>query len=107
MRDGVRLYLVYSLRGQSIVNIDNIENTLWTPSLASILTANTFQDRILGKSEMMTLPNRCTWIATGNNIRIAGDLPRRCVLIKIDAKVPQPWRRDPSIFYSSQLVGMG
>ena len=92
------------LRGQSIVTIDNIENTLWTPSLASILTANTFQDRILGKSEMMTFPNRCTWIATGNNIRIAGDLPRRCVLIKIDAKVPQPWRRDPAIFTHPNLL---
>ena len=92
------------LRGQSIITIDNIENTLWTPSLASILTANTFQDRILGESKMMTLSNRCTWIATGNNIRIAGDLPRRCVLIKIDAKVPRPWQRQASSFTHPDLL---
>jgi hypothetical protein len=92
------------LRGQSIITIDNIENTLWTPSLASILTANMFQDRILGESKMMTLSNRCTWIATGNNIRIAGDLPRRCVLIKIDAKVPRPWQREASSFTHPNLL---
>jgi hypothetical protein len=92
------------LRGQSIITIDNIENTLQAASLASILTAHTFQDRVLGQSLMITLPNRATWIATGNNIHVGGDLPRRCVWIKIDPKIPRPWQRDIAKFAHPDLL---
>jgi hypothetical protein len=91
------------LRGQPIVTIDNVEHTLMTPSLAALITAETFQDRVLGRSEMMTLPNQCTLIATGNNIKLAGDMPRRCVLVRINPRVPHPWRRDPSLFVHPEL----
>lgn len=92
------------LKGQLVVTIDNIESTLWAPSLAAILTATTFQDRILGRSEMAILPNRTTWIATGNNIRLAGDLPRRCIWVRLDAKIARPWLRDVSQFQHPHLT---
>jgi len=92
------------LKGQLVVTIDNIETTLFAPSLAAILTATTYQDRILGRSEMVILPNRTTWIATGNNIRLAGDLPRRCVWIRMDAKMARPWLRDLDCFKHPRLI---
>jgi hypothetical protein len=36
---------------------------------------------------------RATWIATGNNIQLCGDLPRRCYWIRLDARESRPWQR--------------
>ena len=91
------------LKGQMVVTIDNVEYDLWTPSLAAILTATTYQDRILGRSEMVQLPNRTTWLATGNNIRLRGDLPRRCIWIRMDARMARPWLRDRNDFKHPDL----
>jgi len=92
------------LRGQLVAVIDNIEGTLYAPSLAAILTATTFQDRILGRSELVTLPNRTTWIGTGNNIKLTGDLPRRCIWVRMDAGMARPWLRDASGFKHPHLI---
>jgi hypothetical protein len=93
------------LKGQLVVTIDNIEYDLSTPSLAAILTATTYQDRILGRSEMVILPNRTTWLATGNNIRLRGDLPRRCIWVRMDARMARPWLRDKKGFKHPDLPG--
>ena len=81
------------LDGSTIITIDNIEGTLYAPSLARVLTADRWQDRILGQSKNAILPQRATWIGTGNNIQLGGDLPRRCYPIRLDAKVDKPWQR--------------
>jgi hypothetical protein len=81
------------LKGQTVVVIDNIEFDLQSPSLAAVLTADIYQSRVLGRSESILLPNRSTWIGTGNNIRLRGDLPRRCVWCRMDAKMARPWTR--------------
>ncbi len=52
-----------------------------------------WKDRTLGKNENLYLPQRATWLATGNNLRIRGDLPRRCYWIRMDAKTARPWER--------------
>ena len=80
-------------QGRTVITIDNIEGMLVAAPLASALTSNLWSGRILGLSEMITLPQRATWIATGNNIRLGGDLPRRCYWVRMDAKSPRPWER--------------
>jgi hypothetical protein len=77
--------------GATVITIDNIEGRLAAPSLAGVLTADTWRDRILGASKILDLPNRATWLATGNNIRLGGDLQRRCYWIRLDAKSATPW----------------
>ena len=47
--------------------------------------------RILGVSKNMTVPNRSTWMVTGNNIRLGGDMPRRCYQIRLNAKSSKPY----------------
>jgi hypothetical protein len=42
---------------------------------------------------MVELPNRATWIATANNPQLSMEIARRCVRVRIDAKVDQPWMR--------------
>jgi hypothetical protein len=82
------------LGGLTIIFIDNVEDTLSNPHLAAALTSEVWSDRILGRSEIARdLPQRCTWIATGNNLKVGGDLGRRCYYIRLDAKQARPWER--------------
>ena len=81
------------MEGATIIVIDNIEGVLTSPSLAGALTMAVWKDRVLGASTMVELPIQCTWIATGNNVALGGDLPRRCYPINLDARVAQPWKR--------------
>jgi putative DNA primase/helicase len=92
------------IKGQLVVTIDNVEADLTSPSLAAVLTAISYQDRVLGRSEILTLPNKTTWIATGNNIRLRGDLPRRCIWVRLDAKAARPWQRDINNFKHPYLI---
>ena len=79
--------------GATMITVDNVEGALYAPSLARALTARTWTDRILGRSETVTVSQRATWIATGNNIQLRGDLPRRCYWIRLDAREARPWQR--------------
>jgi hypothetical protein len=77
----------------SLVLIDNLRRPLDSSALAAALTAPFWEDRILGVSETTRLPIRCIWIATGNNPEFSGEMARRLVRIRLDARVDQPWRR--------------
>lgn len=79
--------------GATMITVDNVEHPLYAPSLARALTARTWTDRVLGRSESITLAQRATWLATGNNIILRGDLPRRCYWVRLDAKKARPWKR--------------
>lgn len=91
------------LQGRSIVVIDNVEGQLYDRNLAAVLTATTYASRILGTHEIKDVPNLATWIVTGNNVRLGGDLPRRAYLVRIDAGVARPWLRDSSRFVHPEL----
>ncbi len=80
--------------GATMVTVDNVEGALYAPSLARALTARTWTDRVLGRSETVTVTQRATWVATGNNIQLRGDLPRRCYWIRLDARDSRPWQRE-------------
>ena len=81
------------LRGTTVNVIDNIEQPVQSAALAAVVTSNLWTDRILGRSEMVTLRNHTTWLVTGNNIRLRADLPRRCFWIRLDAKMSRPYER--------------
>lgn len=78
----------------SIVLIDNLRRPLDSSALAAALTAPFWEDRVLGISETTRLPIRCIWIATGNNPEFSGEMSRRLVRIRLDARTDQPWRRN-------------
>jgi hypothetical protein len=79
------------ISGSSIVLIDNLDGQLDSPSLAAALTSTVWRDRILGHSEMTNIPQHATWFASGNNIRLGGDMGRRCYWIRLDAQSSTPW----------------
>ena len=82
------------MQGRTVITIDNLAGKLQSSTLDGTLTADTKEGRILGQSAMVRVPNRATMIATGNNIKLGGDLPRRSYRIRLDPKVSKPWMRD-------------
>jgi hypothetical protein len=83
------------LGGPTFVLLDNIPDntTIDSANLAAMLTTPVWSDRLLGKTEHLDLPVRSVWVATGNNLRVTGDMPRRCYTVKLDANVERPWER--------------
>lgn len=67
------------LSGATLTHLDNIGEFLNSPALCSLITARLYSGRLLGKSEMVTLPNYMTLIATANNPRATGEIVKRCV----------------------------
>jgi len=80
--------------GNLLSIIDNIEDKVSLPSLASLVTCGLYSDRILATNMMFTSPHRNVWILNGNNVQIGGDLGRRSYMSRMDANLKQPWLRN-------------
>ena len=70
--------------------LDNITGPLESVALCILLTAQTWSDRLLGVNKDVRLPTSLLAIATGNNLKIVGDLCRRVLPIEMDAKCESP-----------------
>jgi hypothetical protein len=73
--------------------LDNAVGRTDSPALASVLTAERWTDRQLGRSEMLSLANHAVWLLTGNNPGLSMELARRSVRIRIAPAVDRPWQR--------------
>jgi hypothetical protein len=62
-------------------------------SLAMILTAETYSDRLLGGNKMIAVRNSFTQLALGNNLQVWGDIKRRVVPIRLEPDDDQPAKR--------------
>lgn len=82
--------LALLLQGTSVVNIDNVDLPIGGAALCSVLTEPTYSDRILGASEIVRVPTTSTWITTGNNVVINGDMTRRVLVCRLDPKCERP-----------------
>ena len=78
------------LDGRPLVLFDNMNYKVAGSSLSTMLTARLWSDRILGLSRMVRIPNRTISMVTGNNLAFSGELLRRTVLIRMDAKREHP-----------------
>lgn len=85
--------LALLLQGSMVTVIDNVERPLKSDALCTALTEPTIQDRILGSTRVISVPTRTVWIATGNNIRVDGDLTSRCLLCALDPECERPEER--------------
>ena len=79
--------------GSKTVIWDNVTGTFDSAAMAAFITGDAMVDRILGKSEAVRIPNRALLILTGNNLSLAGDLPRRVIICRIDPETDQPFAR--------------
>jgi hypothetical protein len=81
---------VQLMGGRQIIAIDNITGDLDGDLLNQSLTQGKIDLRILGESKKIT--TRCSAVvtATGNNLKLVGDLTRRAVVARIDPKTDRP-----------------
>ncbi|MES0020635.1 bifunctional DNA primase/polymerase [Mesorhizobium sp. M0036] len=102
------------MAGDPVLVIDNCEMPITGDFLASMITQEIVQTRVLGRSEMIRLPQRTMVMATGNNLVVGGDMPRRVVLCRLDAGVERPDRlqydfnpREQALAGRPELVAAG
>jgi hypothetical protein len=78
------------LRGAQLVTIDNCEKPLGGGFLCQALTQRFLDIRLLGTSENHRVRCDTFLCATGNNLRIVGDMTRRTILCSLDAQCERP-----------------
>jgi len=82
-----------AIEGDAVIAIDNVSHPLASDQLCQLLTQGEVQVRILGRSENVKVPSTALICATGNNLTIVGDLVRRTIRIRLDAKCETPDER--------------
>jgi hypothetical protein len=83
--------------GKMIISIDNIEGMLRDPTLCMTLTGEFVEGRVLGLTKDVVMSHRAIWTATGNNLKVGGDLPRRCYWVRLDPQTNEPEAREFAI----------
>ncbi|HEY3401155.1 MAG TPA: hypothetical protein VGK03_11050 [Geothrix sp.] len=81
------------MKGGRYYLIDNVGSRLGGPVLDALLTSEVWQDRVLGRSQDISLPNHLQVIATGNNLELQADTIRRCLQIQILCNEEHPEAR--------------
>jgi hypothetical protein len=80
--------------GDPVAVLDNVERPLGGGALCAALTQEIYRDRILGSTRTVAFPTTVTWIATGNNLVVEGDLTTRVLISRLDAGVERPEERE-------------
>lgn len=81
------------MQGDPVVVIDNITRPVTGRHWCSILTSPTWQDRLLGGNDNLTVSTRTLWLANGNNLEFREDMSRRAIICTLDAEVEKPEER--------------
>ena len=93
------------MQGDQMASIDNVTRSIGGDALCTILTEPTWQNRVLGESRNVSVNTNVLLTATGNNLSFAGDMTRRALLCRMDARMENPEGR--SFEKDLTLVGSG
>ena len=86
------------------VLFDNVTSKLGTASLDAALTGTSWSDRLLCRNETTgTLFLTTVWVATGNNLELTSDAPRRVLPCRLDSPHEHP--EDRNDFEQPDLLG--
>lgn len=98
--------LTYLRAGRSMVLVDNVVGQYGGATVNALATSRTFEDRVLGHTKLIQVPNDSTWYITGNNIILAPDTAERCLHIRLICKDEKPHLRTgfkyPDLFTAVQ-----
>jgi hypothetical protein len=88
-----KVLLSVVMEGSEYFILDNVNRRLNSGTLAAVVTSGMLRGRLLGKSEMMTVPARTPIIITANNPDMSRELARRCVTIELSCDLENPAQR--------------
>lgn len=92
------------LEGKNIIVLDNLNAELNSGVLASAITGERWSDRPLGFSKIVNLPNKATWIVTGNNPRLSLEVARRCARVRLTPIGAKPWERTAESYRHADII---
>ena len=84
------------MRGPAMTVIDNVPEKarLDSATLACVLTTPTYDARAKGGAVQLSLPVRTLFFATGNGLRLSGEIERRSLVIDMEVRdTATPWER--------------
>jgi hypothetical protein len=82
------------LAADAIVCLDNCTQALSGDFLCQAVSQEIVNIRILGRSQIIKVPNVSMLFATGNNLVVSGDMTRRVIRCEIDPAVERPELRE-------------
>ena len=82
------------LSGFPVVSLDNVNGELGGDLLAQATERTMLRLRPLGTSRIVEIENGAVIFATGNNLRVRGDMVRRVMVCDLDADVERPELRE-------------
>ena len=78
------------LAGVPIISLDNVNGELGGDLLCQAIERPLVRVRSLGTSEITEIESRAMLLATGNALRVRGDMTRRTLLCGLDPKMERP-----------------
>jgi hypothetical protein len=94
--------------GRPIIMLDNADTkgrrVIDSGTLEGVLTSTEWTGRDLGRSRMVTYPNRAVWFMTGVNLEFARGLMRRRVRVRLDPCCETPWTRTEKDFKKPKIL---
>lgn len=84
----------YLLDGVPIIALDNLATGLGGEMLCQIVERPLVMVRRLGGSSSFEIESRAIFLANGNNLVVEGDMTRRVLLARLDAKMERPETRE-------------
>jgi putative DNA primase/helicase len=91
--DQEKLLSSYALSGPSAIVLDNVKGLFGGAAIEQTLTSMTVEFRILGASEIRTLPWRAVVMISGNNLDLTDDMIRRTLLSRLESPLEDPTTR--------------
>ena len=85
-----KAFFALLLKGAQVCQLDNISRPLNPDMLCSALTQHAIEARVLGATKTAVAYTSSTFIATGNNLQICGDLIRRTMLCMLNRNEERP-----------------
>lgn len=75
-----------------VVVFDNLKegSTISSEILATLITKDKWDDRMLGASRNIEATNDRLWLASGNGLTVGGDMASRTVMVRLDPKMARP-----------------
>lgn len=99
----IRKAITSSLQeGAAYLVFDNVSGIVESPTLDRLLTSTDWRDRLLGKNQMLWLPNHSIPVITSNNAELRADTARRSLRLRLAPLQEKPEER---IFRIADLDG--
>lgn len=92
------------LNGTRLVHFDNLRDHMDSEVISSLITSAVWEDRVLGASRVVRLPNSMIVFASGNNVRVNRELARRTVPIFLQPKTSRPEHKSDAEYRHPDLI---